>query len=710
MKLALKIFGVLVAVFVLLLVAANLLLSADRLRNRVAERIREQTGQELKVAGSSTLLFLPNPHIVLTDATLTGSPEAPSRVEVKVPRLEIDLSLFDLISRRIDARRVVFFKPLIRLHATPIPSDNRASLGHSGHVLPVSFGAPAKSASSDAGSAVHLIEADATAAIRVHRHRSRRDIRLKDVRIVDGTVQMLRPNGSVRRAVREINAAISLPHITDPLHAKGSFDIGRQPIAFGLTLTSPGALRDERPADLRLNLRSALFKAGFQGRIFPGRQWQARGRFTGTTQSLQRLITWRKAPAGGDISPVEASLAGTLGWRPKIASFENVALTIGDAKGQGRLTLDLSGKTPHLLAAIALADLDLTPFLPHELKAKAAGRGESRAARAESQTTMAQPGTSSQPPGAPQAAPSRSARSVSPFDADININVAHTKVAALQIGPSTVALKLRNDVLTAKLDSTTLYGGTGTGSLVIDAAGPVPAFAGDLDLEHVAARPLLSAAGRFQLLSGPANVTLHVEGAGRDAAAIKSSLRGKGQVALSDGTIDGINLTRIIKQVGAGRIPRLHDGGSTDFSTLGGSFTLQNGIAHTNDIEMVSPLLEVKAAGNVDIPHATLDILAHPKIIAGPEGKGGANDLAGLSIPVRIQGPLADPSYHPEIADLFANPQETNDTIHRIGKAISKRFKGKPLGEAIGRFLGSVEVDRGGRHGNRSQESGQSGQ
>jgi hypothetical protein len=107
---------------------------------------------------------------------------------------------------------------------------------------------------------------------------------------------------------------------------------------------------------------------------------------------------------------------------------------------------------------------------------------------------------------------------------------------------------------------------------------------------------------------------------------------------------------------------------------------------------MTSPLLKVAAAGSVDLTQSTINMLATPEIAAGPEGKGGANALAGLSVPVRIEGPLERPTIKPEIKGMFANPEKAGKTINQIGDALQKKFKGKPVGEAIGRFLGNVQI------------------
>jgi len=53
---------------------------------------------------------------------------------------------------------------------------------------------------------------------------------------------------------------------------------------------------------------------------------------------------------------------------------------------------------------------------------------------------------------------------------------------------------------------------------------------------------------------------------------------------------------------------------------------------------------------------------------------------------------LANPSIKPDIKGMFANPEQAGKTVNQIGEALQKKFKGKPMGEAIGRFLGNVHI------------------
>ncbi|MCJ7527789.1 MAG: AsmA-like C-terminal region-containing protein, partial [Methyloceanibacter sp.] len=265
--------------------------------------------------------------------------------------------------------------------------------------------------------------------------------------------------------------------------------------------------------------------------------------------------------------------------------------------------------------------------------------------------------------------------------------------------PSSLGLAFRDGVLNATLGGMDLYDGHATGTLMLDASKPVPDFTGDFRLDGVQAKTLLSDAAQFSLLEGHAKVALQISGSGSTSDEIKSSLQGQGSLAVSDGAIEGINLTEMISQIGEGQIPEMRQGpgDKTAFSDLGGSFTIKNGIAETSNLQMTSPLLKVSASGTVDLTQSTINMLANPEIAAGPEGKGGANDLAGLSVPVRIEGPLDRPTIKPEIKSMFANPEKAGKTINQIGDALQKKFKGKPVGEAIGRFLGKVQIGpRGG--------------
>ena len=689
-RLLLIVGGTIIGVAVLGLIAVNLLVSADWVRDRVASRIKEQTGRVLEVNGTTALLFVPGPRVVITDATFADPEARAGTADFSVGRLVLDLSLMELMSREVDAERVVLERPVLTLR---LGKDDR----------------PKEDKPKQPGVA------------KAPGDKPRRDVRLRDVRIEDGTVNIVYDEKGTEKRIEHIAANLSLPTLTAPFTGTGTFDWKEQTVDFNFGLTSLADLRQRRPAKLVLALDTPVIAARFDGSILTRPDFTGQGKLSAKAHSIPSLLAWMREKPAAATAIGDGELSSRVEWKKGEITVSEARFALEHATGQGQAVVTLKSPRPHVRAALALDYLDLNPFLssspaqaadaggkPKAAKESAPSQAESVAPRqAPSGEASPQQGAEvpkdwfSKPDGDQSAStgaqePSAPASSASPasFDADVNLNVRKTRVMHLDLGPSSLGLTFRDGVLNATLGGMDLYDGHASGKLVLDAAKPVPAFTGDFRLEGVQAKTLLSDAAQFSLLEGHTKLALQISGSGTTAEQIKSSLEGQGSLAVSDGAIDGVNLTEMISQIGEGQIPDMRQGpgNKTAFSDLGGSFTIKNGIAQTSNLQMTSPLLKVAAAGSVDLTQSTINMLANPEIVAGPEGQGGANALAGLSVPVRIEGPLDRPTIKPEIKGMFANPEKAGKTVKQIGEALQKKFKGKPVGEAIGRFLGNVQI------------------
>ncbi len=705
MKLLLKIVGGVVALLLLAVLGLNLFLSASAVRERVAERVREQSGRELKVNGTTSVLFLPKPHIVLTDVEISdpGHPAAP---DLSVARLSLDVSYGQLVSRNVDAERVVMERPVLTVR---LPSSSGSEEKH---------GALQPSERDFASAAPRFIAAQAAGG-----GKPKREIRLNDVRIEEGTIRLLGENGEERR-IEKINAALSLPRLADPLTAKGDLDWDGTRVGFDFKLATPADLKAEKSARVDLQLDTEAIDVGFGGHVYSRPEFKGEGDFIAKSQSLPSVIAWlRQEPRAG--GGEDGELKGRVTWSKDEVSLTEARVALSHVTGQGQAVVDLTGAKPKVRAAIAVETLDLTPFVtstgapsspaepapvmqpppaepspspgtqggaPDWFTKPKAGTFQEIQKRPAQEAVAEESGTVQTSAALPNAEPT-----VLPsgFDAEVNVNLAETKLERVVMGPSTLSFTLRDGVLDADLGSVKLYEGEGRGKLSIDGAKGKPTFTANVTLEGVSAQPLLSAAGGFNLISGLINLELELKGDGSSGQAIKHSLSGSGNLDIAEGSIEGINLTEMIASLGAGSIPDVNQGpgAKTAFTDLGASFRMASGVAETHDLEMNSPLLELKARGTVDLVTGTVDFLTHPKVVAGAKGRGGANDLAGLSIPVRIEGPFEKPSIRPEIGEMFGSPEQAGRTVNQIGEILQKKLKGKPVGEAIGRFLGSVRID-----------------
>ncbi len=700
----LKIGGAAVGVLLVLLAAVNLVLSTDWVEARVAARIKEQTGRDLTVNGSTILLFTPGPHIVISDAKIIDPDAQAGTADLSIAKLKVDLAFSDLFSQRIDAERIVLERPVLTVRL----GDEAQQWG-------------------DADKPLKKIRF-AKAQMNGDGEKRRRDLVLKDVRIEDGTVVIVYDGDDAEeKRIEHIDTQLSLPAVGAPLIGGGTLEWKDQTVQFSFEVTTPADLRAQRPAEIQLALDTKAIAARFDGTLAIAPHLSGQGRLSAKAASIPSVLAWMRESPAVSSAIGDGELASDVSWTEGEITLSNARFALEHASGQGEAVIALKRPRPHIRAALAIDRLDLNPFFEgaKQHEARRADAAPERAAPAQLQPAPKRAPTSdwfSKPsapaveveqvvvaPPAPNPAEPAAANSlaalpqasrVAPpasFDADVNLNVRKTRVGHLDIGPSSLGVVFRDGVMDATLGGMELYDGHASGTLTVDASKPVPSFTGDFRLDGVQAKPFLTDAAQFSMIGGRTKLDLSLSGEGQDAEAIKSSLKGSGAFVVTEGAIEGIDITAFISALGEGDFDLQQGAGAkTAFSDLGGSFIIADGIAETSNLKMVSPLLKVTAEGTVDVPNGNLDILANPEIIAGPEGRGGANDLAGLTVPVRVEGPLEDPRIRPQIGSVFANPENASKAVSKIGQALQRKFKGRPVGEAIGRFLGNVQIGGGG--------------
>jgi AsmA protein len=92
---------------------------------------------------------------------------------------------------------------------------------------------------------------------------------------------------------------------------------------------------------------------------------------------------------------------------------------------------------------------------------------------------------------------------------------------------------------------------------------------------------------------------------------------------------------------------------------------------------MRSPLLRVGGAGEINIGADSLDYLVKASIVGTSKGQGGreVEDLRGVTVPVRVSGPLAAPSYKLDLgraATDTAKQRLTDELQKRLGGGAAK--------------------------------------
>jgi AsmA protein len=192
--------------------------------------------------------------------------------------------------------------------------------------------------------------------------------------------------------------------------------------------------------------------------------------------------------------------------------------------------------------------------------------------------------------------------------------------------------------------SANLYEGGLQGTLMLD--GNANRVTVKETLSNIAVGPLLRDFAQQDRLEGKGNVTLDVNAAGKSVNAIKSALAGTAKVNLRDGAVKGVDIGAIINKARSalGSQPAQAADGKerTDFSELNATFLIKNGVAHNDDLDVKAPLFRVSGAGDIDVAKSTINYVVKAAVVATAKGQGGKDrdDLTGLTVPVKLSGPL----------------------------------------------------------------------
>jgi AsmA protein len=193
-----------------------------------------------------------------------------------------------------------------------------------------------------------------------------------------------------------------------------------------------------------------------------------------------------------------------------------------------------------------------------------------------------------------------------------------------------------------------LYEGSLAGTLSLD--GNTNRVALKETLTNIAVGPLLRDFAEQDRLEGRGNVSLDVSASGKTVNAMKSALAGGAKLHLRDGAIKGINIGELLRKarsLGSNSEGQADAKEKTDFSELSASFAIKNGVAHNEDLEVKAPLFRIGGAGDIDIGKSTISYVVKAAVVASAQGQGGKEleQLAGLTVPVRLSGPLDDMKY-----------------------------------------------------------------
>ena len=622
MKKFFLVLGILLVLLVGAVVAAPFLVPTETIKSQLTAQVEAATGRKLTVDGALDLSVLPSLGVDMGDVHFANAPGSDVADMVSLKELKVELKVLPLLTGAVEIDQFVLVEPVIHLEVDADGTPNWA-LGEE----------PAGSAvDSDGGEAGDGGELPIT------------ELKLGDIRIENGTLVFTDHAAGTEERVEAIDMQLGLADIKSPLEAKGSLGYKGETIELDLGLASPYDVIEGGNSALSLGVKSAKLEIGFDGQLGNQGAPNAAGSIDLSVPSVKGLAAWLAEPLGLETEALEAlTIAGQLNGSADKIAFTEAVITLDDIKGRGEVTTDLSGNTPKVSGRLDLGMVDLNPYMPKAaVDAAASAEGTATSTGAEGEPAGAA-GWSDEPIEVP----------LGGVDLAFELTLEGLKTQEVKLGRTVLALNMAGRKLTADLKEFALYDGSGQGRLVVDASGGQTKVEKAFTLTGLQALPFLTDSVEFDRLEGTANAEFKISTTGGTERQFIENLFGDGKVTFTDGAIVGINIASMVRNVGSAFLSaEANETRKTDFAELGGSFTIQNGILTNNDLQLQAPALRVNGSGTVDLPAKNVDYRIEPKAAATLEGQEGATDVAGVLVPVIVQGPFDDLSYKPDLGNL----------------------------------------------------------
>ena len=231
------------------------------------------------------------------------------------------------------------------------------------------------------------------------------------------------------------------------------------------------------------------------------------------------------------------------------------------------------------------------------------------------------------------------------------------RAARLQATAVSANLRAAAGTLDIEAVEAQLYGGSLQGELSLGAIADVN---GPANAVHLATRQKFSNVqfdallallpGGEGRLSGKGQLALDLQADGADLTALRQSLTGTASLALTRGTLAGIDLPEALLaareqlgQEGAVQQDRVRLTEEMAYNELKASWQIAEGQARSSDLLLKAPTLHAKGEALYTLESGELEAQISTQVLPGLRRAAGGElaELAGISVPLQISGPWA---------------------------------------------------------------------
>lgn len=472
---------------------------------------------------------------------------------------------------------------------------------------------------------------------------------LGDVRITDGVVAYDDKAAGTSKRAEAIALAIKQAAPDQPVAIDGGLTFQGKPATLTGSVDRPqGAVAGERsPLKLALGLPGA--SVTLDGEI-ETRAPAAAGALDIKLTAPRELLAWVGATPPNGL-PDSATLQGRLEASASRVALSQLQLQADQLTASGSAAVDLA-QPPKVTGDIALGRLDLSPYLGGDAAGAAPAGGKAEAGWPETPIDLPLP---------------------LPVDVDLALHGAGVKAGKIEVGDYATHILADRQQAAVTIDRLAAYGGGVKGKLAVQASEP-PAWTVDVDAGGISVVAATDALAGLRRVDGKGAAKAALTTRGGNVRALVGALAGDASVTVTDGALLGINVAGMLRQIMTAGLDRsATDTQRTDFAEAGASFHLENGVARTQDLRLVAPVLRLEGAGSVDLPQQTIDMRVTPKLASTLQGQGASSEpVLQAGIPFVLQGPYASPSVRFDLNGVLTGAISGPEDVAKVAADLAK--------------------------------------
>lgn len=633
LKKILWIIVVFVAIDAAAIVVIPKLVSVDKIKPVIQEKVREATGRDLDFA-EAQFVFWPNVGVELKRVSFGNASWAQNRQMVTLGKANVALEVMPLLEHHIVVKRFTLDAPVIRLETA---EDGRHNWDFQAAAAPA---APERKQS---------LEAPAGGKIQGF------DIQFGGIEIDHGKLSISDRQKKSETTLDDVNVRLTLPTLASAARLSGDVTYLSKKIMLAMDLEKPLDLAAGKSSNGKLSVKSDAFTAEAAG-TFASHAPFLTGRLEAEVFSLPKTVAWVQKGPAPKLPFEKMSFSSNARLTDAEASLKDADLKLDDVNATGDATLGFGGK-PQIYARLSVNKLNLDRFTGG---AEAANNGDG---------------------AAPAPATAGTDWDATPIDfsplravnADVKVQTQGFTLKGVEVGASTLTALLQNGALRFSSTQAALFDGTFSSDLSVNAAQSTPAISFSFNMNGVQALPVLTTFAHFKKLSGAASAHVSVSALGNSQKALISSLSGKGDADFKNGALQGIDFLQIARLLQARTANMSVGDGKTEFVDLSGTFTIANGVATNDDLKMKGTLVSATGKGTLDLPRKYVQYRVIPELVNGAtvkDAQGVETAQKGVTVPVNIAGPFSDirvkPDYASAVQNILNDPSAAKATARNV--------------------------------------------